>query len=130
MLEFKVNDYLSLRNDGYKTQIYVNGIEFVQCKFLLINIPVDEVVSFEDIKSIDEAADNLDHSLEDLNSRKQNIGQITEFWAHCSNLQVWAEQDYDTRLLHSNLSFPLLKKLTEVGEKLLKKPLRKKLQKE
>jgi len=39
-----------------------------------------------------------------------------EFWGHCSNLQVWDEHDYNTRLLHSNLAFPLLKKLTELGD--------------
>ncbi len=44
------------------------------------------------------------------------ITKEQEFWAHCSNLQAWAENGYDTRLLHSNLSFPLLKKLTEVGD--------------
>ena len=50
----------------------------------------------------------------------RGIGYIippeTEFWGHCSNLQVWFENNYDTRLLHSNLAFPLLKRLTEVGD--------------
>ena len=40
----------------------------------------------------------------------------TEFWGHCSNLQVWVENDYNTRLLHRNLAFPLLKRLTELGD--------------
>lgn len=39
-----------------------------------------------------------------------------EFWGHCSNLQAWVENNYDTRLLHSNIAFPLLKKLTEAGD--------------
>lgn len=129
MLEFKVNEYLSLRNDGYKTQIYVNEIEFIQCKFLLINIPVDEITSFDDTKSIDEATDNLDHSLEMLNAQKHSIDRKTEFWAHCSNLQVWAEHDYDTTLLHRNLSFPLLKKLTEVGDMVAKKVFKEEIAK-
>ena len=30
-----------------------------------------------------------------------------EFWAHCSNLQTWNENYYDTRLIHTNLAFPL-----------------------
>jgi len=37
------------------------------------------------------------------------------------NLQVWNENNYDTRLLHSNLSFPLLKKLSEVGDPIAKR---------
>ena len=40
----------------------------------------------------------------------------TEFRANCSNLQAWVENGYDTRLLHRNLAFPLLKKLTNVGD--------------
>jgi len=45
----------------------------------------------------------------------------SEFWGHCSNLQVWAEKSYDTCFLHSSLAFPLLKKLAEVGDPLAKK---------
>lgn len=67
----------------------------------------------------------LDRSLE-LESDTANdeflwIDPLTEFWAHCSNMEVWAEHDYDSRLLHSNLSFPLLKKLTELGDPIAKK---------
>ena len=41
-----------------------------------------------------------------------------EFWGHCSNIQAWVECEYDTRLLHSNLSFPLLKALSDAGDQL------------
>jgi len=36
------------------------------------------------------------------------------------NLQVWYENHYDTRLLHRNLAFALLKKLADVGDPLAK----------
>ncbi|GAF88788.1 unnamed protein product, partial [marine sediment metagenome] len=39
-----------------------------------------------------------------------------EFWAHCSNLQAWTENHYDTRIIHSNLGFPLLKELADAGD--------------
>lgn len=39
-----------------------------------------------------------------------------QFWGHYHNLKMWVEHDYDTRLLHRNLAFPLLKKLTELGD--------------
>ncbi|MHA1252089.1 MAG: leucine-rich repeat domain-containing protein [Candidatus Helarchaeota archaeon] len=52
-----------------------------------------------------------------------------EFWAHCSNLQVWYEHNYDTRLLHSNLSFPLLKALSEAGDKLAKRAYKEEIAK-
>jgi len=32
------------------------------------------------------------------------------------NIQAWVENDYDTRILHSNISFPLLKRLTNIGD--------------
>ncbi|TFG19848.1 MAG: leucine-rich repeat domain-containing protein [Promethearchaeota archaeon] len=37
------------------------------------------------------------------------------------NMQVWVENNYNTRLLYSNLAFPLLKKLTKVGDPLAKR---------
>jgi Leucine-rich repeat (LRR) protein len=45
---------------------------------------------------------------------KQPIEDI--FWAHCSNIQAWVENNYNTNLLHSNLSFPLLKLLSQEGD--------------
>ncbi len=46
-----------------------------------------------------------------------------EFKGHCSNLQVWVENNYDTCLLHKNLAFPLLKKLSSVGDPVAKEVL-------
>lgn len=63
----------------------------MQCKFLLLNIPVEKINFLDEI----------------------------EFWGHCSNLQVWAENNYDTRLLHRNLSSPLLKQLSDLGDSIL-----------
>ena len=100
-----------------KTNICVQGELFQQCSFLLINIPIKEISSFESIKSIDEAEKRLDTSLEEgSESFKFEIPPETEFCGHCSNLQVWVENNYDIRLIHRNLAFPLLKRLTEVGD--------------
>ena len=45
--EFRINEYLTLKleEDG-KTFIYVAGKLFRQCKYLLINIPVDKARYF------------------------------------------------------------------------------------
>jgi Leucine-rich repeat (LRR) protein len=112
--EFKINEYITLKLEYERTNIYIKGKLFQQCAYLLINIPLDKAHSFDDINSIDEAAERLDHSLE--NTRFEEISPETEFWGHCSNLQAWAEHNYDTRLLHSNISFPLLKRLVKVGD--------------
>lgn len=117
--EFKVNEYIRLKLEEGETVIYVAGERFLQCKFLLINLPESNASS--EFDSIDEAAEWLGHALEAGNPEdikvEYNIPPETEFWGHCSNLQVWAELNYDSRLLKSNLSFPLLKKLVEAGEK-------------
>lgn len=124
MREFKVNNFLTLRFEEGKTVIYVDNKPFDQCKYLFLNIPREHLNELDDIDSIDEAAEKLSRLLEGTDNNLERIVDIdseTEFWAHCSNIQAWYENDYDTRLLHSNLSFPLLKKLTEVGDPLARK---------
>ena len=111
--EFKVNDYITLKLEDGNTNIYVKGELFNQCRFLILNIQVDKISSFDDIESIDEAAEKLDVSLE---RALHKIDPETNFWGQCSKLQVWVENKYNTRLLHRNLAFPLLKKLSEVGD--------------
>ena len=113
--EFKINENLSLKLEEGKTNIYVQDKLFQQCKFLLINIPVEDVNSYDEIQSVDEVAELLDHSLEGI-EEEVPIPPEVEFWGHCSNLQAWVENGYDMRLIHSNLAFPLLKRLTEVGD--------------
>jgi len=124
LLEFKVNEYLSLKFEKEKTNIFVNDKIFKHCKFLLLDIPINEVDQFNEIESIDEAEERLDRSLEPISRSIRNFDIIppeTEFWAHCSNLQVWYENDYDTRLLHRDLAFSLLAKLTNAGDSTAKK---------
>lgn len=110
--EFKVNEYITLKLEGKNTNIYVNGIKFNQCKYLAFNIPVDKVQEFDRVQSIDE----MEQKDRSSKYRALNIKPEEEFWGHSSNLQAWVENKYDTRLIHRNLAFPLLKKLTEAGD--------------
>ena len=123
--EFKINKYISIRLEdrgiGKNTVICVEGKPFRQCNFLLLNIPVERIASFNDIESIDETAEELGPKLVWKRQFQFEILPETEFWAHCSNMQVWVENNYDTRLLHRTLAFPLLKKLTELGDSNAKK---------
>ncbi|MFX0060421.1 MAG: leucine-rich repeat domain-containing protein, partial [Candidatus Heimdallarchaeota archaeon] len=122
MLYFKINEYLTLKLEHSRTNIYVKGRLFNQCKYLLLDIPTSQVHHFDTIESIDEAADRLNRSLEGNHARySHNITAKAEFWGHCSNLQAWAENGYDTRLLHRNLAFPLLKALVDAGDPQAKK---------
>lgn len=112
MKSFDVNKYITLKLENGKTLLYINNELFLQCKFLLLDIPVTLPSSLNEIDSIDKAAEKI-YNFESI--YKYNIPPETEFWGHCSNMQVWVEHDYDTRLLHSSLAFPLLSKLLEIG---------------
>ena len=109
-LKFKVSKYLSLKlkEDG-ETIIKVNGKDFIICKALLFQIPVENIELYDESESIDEIVESVE-ILED------EISQETEFWGHCSILEGWYKEDYKTELLSYHIAFPLLKKLTEAGD--------------
>jgi len=86
--EFKVNKFITLKLEDGKTNIYVNGKYFNQCKILLLNIPVNKISSFDEIESIDDAIEKIDQPNEAIIIQPEII-----FWGHCSNLQVWAEHN-------------------------------------
>ena len=119
MKEFDVNKYISLRLVGIKHQktvIFVNNEGFMQCKSLLIIDPQEKITQKE-INSIDQISEILDKvSSEELRPNDLGLTPEEEFWGHCSNLQAWVENDYNTNIMHSNLAFPLLQKLAEIGD--------------
>ncbi len=79
-----------------------------------MNIPTSNV---QDIDSIDKLETLGNHVLEDMNYISNlKITPKEEFFGHCSNIQAWAENGYDTRILHRNLAFPLLKELVNAGD--------------
>ena len=108
MLEYRINDFITLKMEYKETEIYMNDKKFSQCKGLLLNIPTNELKIQNEVRSIDDLEREFSDSFE--------MDPDEEFWAHCSNLQAWYENDYDTRLIHRTLAFPLLKKLTEAGD--------------
>ena len=131
-LEKKINDYISLKMVNNKTLIYVNGKRFIQCIRLILNIPKNDAHLYEEVNSIDEAAKLYsNHVFQNrivrgpmaalVPNQYHDITAEQEFWGHCSNIQAWVEHDYDTRILMSNISFPLLRELTMVGDPLAKK---------
>lgn len=129
MLEYKINKFLELKLENGKTIISINKERFDQCKFLFLINPLEKEPNSE-INSIDEASEQFSSRLEkQIKPEELGISPEEEFRAHCSNLQAWAEHNYDTRLLHSNLSFPLLKKLTEIGDELAKKVFKEEIAK-
>jgi Leucine-rich repeat (LRR) protein len=126
--EFKVNEFVKLKLEKDITNIYVDNKKFTQCKYLLIEIPVKNIEDYDEVISIDDASERLGHTLEDTRHQLK-IPVDVEFWGHCSNIQAWTENNYDTRLLHSNLAFPLLKKLTDVGDPTAKRVFKEEIAK-
>lgn len=114
---FKVNEFITLklqwnkRKGEFETMIFVGEEPFRQCKYLLLVNPNEIIGDY--VESIDYAAEKMVKVLEkDIKPEEMGISPDQEFIAHCSNIHAWVENDYDTRLLHSNLAFPLLRKLS------------------
>jgi len=114
--EYKVNELLSLKLEDGNTIIQVNGQEFVQCKGVVLNRTLAELKDSSLNMSIDELADWAENE-----GTRDLVPPETEFWVHCSNLSAWAENDYNSELLHSNLAFPLLRRLVEAGDETAKR---------
>ncbi|MHA1486982.1 MAG: hypothetical protein ACTSSC_07390 [Promethearchaeota archaeon] len=128
----KINENLTLKLENRITNLYVNGKRFRQCKRLVLNILKEDIPRYEEIDSIDEAANVYNEHLyrnkivtgpmaTPVPNQRHDITPEQEFWGHCSNIQVWVENDYDTRILMSNLSFPLLRELAKLGDPKAKK---------
>jgi hypothetical protein len=113
MLKFTINNLLDLRLEDGKTNIYVNNELFTYCKHILLDVPIENI---EEFSSIDEVIKNLDNYDEFSSRLKDEISPETLFWAHCSNIQAWYENNFNTSLIHSNLAFPLLRKLMKAGD--------------
>ena len=77
---FWVNDFIELKLVGAKTIIYVANIEFMICKTLLLNIPLNKVSSYDGIQSIDD----IEETIERMETIEFEIPPEVEFWAHCS----------------------------------------------
>jgi len=126
-IEKEINQYITIKLVNRRTYIYVNGRRFIQCIRLILNIPKRDVPLYDEIDSIDEAAKLYStHVFQNrmvrgpmaapVPNQRHDITPEQEFWGHCSNIQAWIEHDYDTRILMSNISFPLLRELAKAGD--------------
>ncbi len=109
----KINDLITLKAESNRVNIYIDNKLFNQCTFLHLNVSTKDCKQ-DLIDSIDEAeqffGDYSENNEDYLSLRERLIG-------HASNLQVWVESGYDSRLLHRNIAFPMLKKLVDAGDK-------------
>jgi len=130
---YTINDFITLKLFNDETRIFVNGKFFMLCKHLLLSFPLAEsslnngsLLLNANIASTDDAVENYPF-LEDGDYLE--LDSESEFWGHCSNLQVWAENDYNASLIHSNLAFPLLKELVLLNDLKAKKVFKEEIAK-
>ncbi|MHA1334122.1 MAG: hypothetical protein ACTSPW_00055 [Promethearchaeota archaeon] len=118
--KYKINKYITLKleKEG-QTVIYINNKPFLECMNVVLNIPKNKIKNFDEISSIDNAIEIYEKNFD--NDYEVEISPEEEFIVHCSNIQAWVENDYNTNILHSNISFPLLKELSELGDPKAKK---------
>lgn len=64
MQKFIISNYIIVKLEGGKTNIYVDNKFFKQCKYLLLNIPKKIISKLEDINSVDDAAEILNNKME------------------------------------------------------------------
>ena len=114
--EYHVNEFISLKLTSRSTFIYVNEQIFSGCKYLLISIPLESMEDWDHYDSMDEiiAATNRSRG-KGMNTEPKAEALTPEeaFIGHCSNLQAWAENGYDYRLLDTRLSIPIIIKIME-----------------
>jgi len=125
-LKFKINEHLSLELVKNKTMVLLDGKQFTTCKYLILNIPVNQTYKYDQIESIDHLIEETGGEFQHTNRNKKQITHDLptpeeESEGHCSNLQAWVEHDYDTRLIDSRLAFPILRKLADKGDLKAKK---------
>jgi hypothetical protein len=101
---------------GGEPKILVDGSPVLTCFFLVASI---DPVKGSTIDTIDELSEIKGARIMEGRDVINEFGMTEDdvIMAHASNLQAWVENGYDTRILHSNLAFTLLKMLSRAGDK-------------
>ncbi len=107
-MERILNKYITLKLENNKTNIYVDGELFNQCKYILLNLNINNLDRYDNIDSIDSVIKEYSREHE---TNKSRLSPNTEFFGHCSNIEAWIINGYNLNILHSSLSIPLLRRL-------------------
>jgi len=128
--KYEINPFLDVVLKKYDVRTYIRGKKFLSCMLLKIDIPAPQYTS-ETADSIDELVEKYYYTTDGQKTRlnEEFFPIHTQFFAHCSNIQAWYECGYDTRLLHRNIAFPLLKELTLAGDRQAKKVFKEEIAK-
>lgn len=110
---FEVNEFISLKLIFSKTLIYLCGDLFLTCQKVALSLSPNEFETYKDFDNIDDIIDF--YSSQTSSEEVISITPEEEFWAHCSNMQAWVENNYDSSILSRYISFPILIELSNRG---------------
>lgn len=110
--KIELNDYIAIGLEYNKILIYIQEERFQELEYSFLNKILNACkVQLEEVKKQVKIVENL-HKLELDNEN---------FIKFLIILKLWIKNNYDTEILVYDFSFPLLKKLVEVGDPLAKK---------
>ena len=78
----------------------------------MLNLEAEEIPEYDDFNSIDEVFEYYSRKNE---RNKFILDPKQEFIGHCSNIEAWVENNFNVNILHTSLSFPLLIRLSYLG---------------
>lgn len=84
--EFKIGNFITLKLEKNRTNIYINGKKFIQYKFLLLEIPIKDSIKLNELGSIDEFSEQYGNPFDILPLKSLKVPPDAEFWGVCSNL--------------------------------------------
>ncbi|MBY8992556.1 MAG: rhomboid family intramembrane serine protease [Candidatus Lokiarchaeota archaeon] len=110
--KIKINDYITVCLEHNKILIYIQGERFQELEYSFLNKILNASENQkEETKTQGKITENIFK-----NDSKNNYFNI-----FANILKFWIRNNYDTGILLYNFSFPLLKKLVEVGDPQAKK---------
>ena len=108
--EYTINEFISLKLIFSKTIIYVDSEIFLTCQKIALNLLPHDFQKYRIFYNID---DIIEFYKKNNSNTSVEISPQEEFWDHCSNLQAWVENDYNTSIISKNLGFPILLELSK-----------------
>jgi hypothetical protein len=114
-----VNEHIAVVWDAEKERVLVlvDEVPTSSCAALLLNMSSAD----PEFTSIDELAERQGARPLKGDELRKMLSIDEEVRAHASNIQAWVENDYDARLLHSNISSLLSSALAAAGDEKAKK---------
>ncbi len=131
MKECNINEFLTVKLEDNKPVIYIKKEQYKMRSFKYMDISIDEVKSSYNVDSIDDALEKIDEKEKEERRLVKRRSFIPEYWYEklCSNLNPWAKNNYDTRLIYGEHAFQLLHKLEISGDPIAQKVIKGELMK-